>query len=81
MAAATTSASVPPGGATAARHQAGRLSYMRPRVPSMVSTMTVQAASPPTSTGWSSPSETTMTSRQYCSNQRSSASSATRSMA
>ena len=69
MAAATTSARPPPGGAAAARHQAGRLSYIRPRVPSMVSTMTVHAGSPPTTTGSSSPSETSRTSGQCSSNQ------------
>ena len=42
IAAATTSRNEPPRGAAAARHHAARLSYIRPRVPSMVSTMTVQ---------------------------------------
>ena len=69
MAAATMSARPPPGGATAARHQADRLSYIRPRVPSMVSTITVHAGAPPTSTGSSSPSDTTRTSGQCSSNQ------------
>ena len=81
MAAATMSPSEPPVGAAAARHQAGRLSYMSPRVPSMVSTITVHAAASPTSTGSSSPSDTTRTPGQCSSNQSMRVSSATRSMA
>ena len=81
IAAATVSRSEPPCGAAAARHHAGRLSYINPRVPSMVSTMTVHVGSVPTTTGSSRPSETTSTPVQCSSNHCSSVSSATRSMA
>lgn len=78
--AATMSRSVPPGGATAASAQAGRLSYMSPRVPSIVSTITVHAGEPSTS-GSSRPSDTTSTSVQCSANQATRASSVTLSMA
>ena len=83
MTAATTSASDPPAGAIAARLHAARLSYIRPRVPSTVSTMQVHCGSPcPNATGSSSPSDTTRTGSpagQYSSNQGSRTASPMRS--